>query len=118
MVSHGAGGNVSGAGKALAGHVRARDVPGANGRDSFFTSAFSNGRYRYDPGCMAARDARARQVKDYFISQLAVAATCEWTASGQVLVVDNRQALHTRASVAEGDMDQEREDVSSARMSG
>lgn len=78
-----------------------------NGRDSFFSPAFSDGRYRYDPGCMTACDARARQVEEYFMSQLAEAVTWEWTGSGQVLVVDNRRALHARAAVAEGDMDRE-----------
>ena len=78
-----------------------------NGRDSFFAPAFCDGRYRYDPGCMTACDARARQVEEYFMSQLAEAVSCEWTSSGQVLVVDNRQALHARAAVAEGDMDRE-----------
>lgn len=78
-----------------------------NGPDSFFAPAFSDGRYRFDPGCMTACDARARQVEEYFMSQLADAVTCEWTSGGQVLVMDNRQTLHARAAVTEGDMDRE-----------
>ena len=41
------------------------------------------------------------------MGQLAEAVTWEWTGAGQVLVVDNRRALHARAAVAEGDMDRE-----------
>lgn len=78
-----------------------------NGRDSFYAPARSGSRYRYDPGCMTACDARAREVRDYFTSQLAEAATYEWTASGQVLVIDNQQALHARSAVVEGDTDRE-----------
>jgi len=78
-----------------------------SGRDSFYVPVFSDGRYRYDPGCMSACDARARQVEEYLASQLADAVACEWTGHGQVLVVDNRRALHARAAVAEGDTDRE-----------
>jgi alpha-ketoglutarate-dependent taurine dioxygenase len=56
---------------------------------------------------MTACDARARQVKEYFTGQLAEVATFEWTSAGQILVVDNRRALHSRAAVADGDMDRE-----------
>jgi hypothetical protein len=59
------------------------------------------------PGCMTTCDARARQVEEYFTGQLAEVATFEWTTAGQVLVVDNRRALHSRAAVADGDMDRE-----------
>ncbi len=41
------------------------------------------------------------------MSQLADAATCEWTGTNQVLIVDNRRVLHARAAVAEGDTDRE-----------
>lgn len=78
-----------------------------NGPDSFYAPARSGARYRFDPGCMTACDARAREVEDYFTGQLAQAATYEWTASGQVLVIDNRQALHARSAVVEGDTDRE-----------
>jgi hypothetical protein len=78
-----------------------------NGHDSFFAPARFGARYRFDPGCMIACDARARKVEEYFTSQLAQATTYEWTASGQVLVIDNRQALHARSAVAEGDSGRE-----------
>ncbi len=78
-----------------------------NGRDSFYAPAVSGTRYRYDPGCMTACDARAREVEQYFTSQLAEAATYEWSGADQVLVVDNRHSLHARSAVAEGDLDRE-----------
>lgn len=78
-----------------------------NGRDSFYAPARVGRRYRFDPGCMIACDARAREVGEYFTSQLSQAATYEWTASGQVLVIDNQQALHARSAVVEGDTDRE-----------
>jgi len=76
-----------------------------NGRDSFYSPAFSGTRYRYDPGCMTACDARARAVAQYFEQQLIYTSVHEWMSAGQVLLVDNRRALHARSVVAEGDMD-------------
>jgi len=85
-----------------------------NGSDSFFAPAwvgtrdqYAPGWYRYDPGCMTACDARAREVEQYFTNQLADAATHEWSDADQVLVVDNRRTLHARSAVAKDDMDRE-----------
>lgn len=78
-----------------------------SGRDSFYAPILSGGHYRYDPGCMTACDARARQVDEYLASQLAEASACDWTSSGQILVIDNRRALHARAAVAEEDTGRE-----------
>jgi hypothetical protein len=78
-----------------------------SGRDSFYVPAYSAGRYRYDPGCMTACDARAREVEKYLAGQLAKATAIAWTDGGQVLVVDNRRVLHARAAMAEGDGDRE-----------
>jgi hypothetical protein len=78
-----------------------------NGRDSFYAPVLSGSSYRYDPGCMTPCDARAREVQDYFEQQSSRAAAHEWSAAGQVLVVDNRHALHARAAVAEDDLDRE-----------
>ena len=77
------------------------------GRDSFYAPVLSGAGYRYDPGCMTACDARAREVEEYLAGQLPAAMACEWTAGGQVLVVDNRHVLHARAAVAEGDAGRE-----------
>jgi hypothetical protein len=78
-----------------------------NGRDSFYAPALSGSYYRYDPGCMTPCDARAQEVQEYFDQQLSHASAHEWPAAGQVLVVDNRRALHARPAVAEGDLERE-----------
>ena len=78
-----------------------------NGRDSFYAPARSGSGFRYDPGCMTPCDARAREVKTYFEQESSRAFAHEWAAAGQVLVVDNRRALHARPAVADGDVDRE-----------
>ena len=78
-----------------------------NGRDSFYAPVLSGSGYRYDPGCMTPCDARARKVQEHFEQQLSRASAHEWSAAGQVLVVDNRRTLHARSAVAEGDLDRE-----------
>jgi alpha-ketoglutarate-dependent taurine dioxygenase len=75
----------------------------SNGPESFFAPALTGSRYRYDPGCMTACDARARQVAQFFNDQLEHAVVHEWISGEQLLVVDNRSALHARAAVAPGD---------------
>jgi len=78
-----------------------------NGHDSFYAPAVVGARYRYDPGCMTACDARARTIAQHFQNQLAKAITYEWARSGQVLVIENRRTLHARCAVAEDDLDRE-----------
>src|SRR5690348_3463257 len=77
-----------------------------NGRDSFYAPVLSGSGYRYEPGCMTPCDARAREVQEYFEQQLSRASAHVWSA-GQVLVVDNRRALHAQSAVAEGDLERE-----------
>jgi alpha-ketoglutarate-dependent taurine dioxygenase len=55
---------------------------------------------------MIACDARAREVENYFRAQTAQTAQ-EWTSFDQVLVVDNRRALHARSAVAQDDLARE-----------
>jgi hypothetical protein len=78
-----------------------------SGGDSFYAPVLEGGRYRYDPGCMTACDARAREVEEYLAAQTTEAEAFEWTDGGQVLVLDNRRVLHARAAVAEDDMGRE-----------
>lgn len=78
-----------------------------SGRDSFYASALGRGGYRYDPGCMTPCDARAREAAQYFAEQLDNATTHEWQEAGQVLVIDNRHALHARSAVADDDLGRE-----------
>jgi Taurine catabolism dioxygenase TauD, TfdA family len=75
-----------------------------NGHDSFYAPALSGRQYRFDPGCMTACDARAREVEQYFVDQIKNAATYEWQDAGQILVIDNYRTLHARSAVAEDDL--------------
>jgi alpha-ketoglutarate-dependent taurine dioxygenase len=82
----------------------------ANGKDSFFTTAFSANTYRYDPGCMTPCDARARSAMQYFNSALEGDQSSEytnpfefkWDVPNKILILDNKKMLHARAS-AEND---------------
>ena len=69
--------------------------------------ALSGGRYRFDPGCMTACDARSRQVEQYLTSRLDEAAEFEWSDACQVLVLDNHRTLHARGAVSDDDEDRE-----------
>ncbi|MFI8211889.1 TauD/TfdA family dioxygenase [Streptomyces werraensis] len=72
-----------------------------NGRDSFYSPAFIDGRYRYDPGCMVPCDARARKVVQFFKDAATAAVEHVWDAPGKLLVIDNRRTLHARASAVD-----------------
>lgn len=97
-------------------HVHSHDVPWhdlrggmflvGGGPSAFFAPALEGRRLRFDPGCMAACDARARAAT-LFLSDTTSATRFEWTAPGQVLVVDNGRTLHGRGQVDDGDLDRE-----------
>jgi hypothetical protein len=70
----------------------------SNGKDSFFSTAFSNSGFRYDPGCMIPCDARARETVRYFDNAIESSDEHSWDVPGKVLLIDNRRALHARAS--------------------
>ncbi len=70
-----------------------------NGKDSFFSTACSTSRIRFDLGCMAPCDARARETVRYFGSLNKSVREHLWDGSGNVLVIDNREVLHARPSV-------------------
>lgn len=72
-----------------------------NGKNSFFSPAVADARFRYDPGCMTPCDARARQAAEYFEQALELATEHQWDEPNSILVIDNRRALHARASAAE-----------------
>lgn len=74
-----------------------------SGGAAFLTTAWADGRFRFDPGCMEPADARARAVVEHFEEVRQRATRHEWTESGQVLVIDNTRSLHARAEVAPGD---------------
>jgi len=76
-----------------------------SGIDRFLASAHADGRYRYDPICMTPCDERAREVARYFREVQGKAHRYEWVKPGQVLLINNRNALHARAAVSESDVD-------------
>ncbi len=69
-----------------------------SGSDSFFAPAWDGAYFRYDPGCMEPCDARARQAALYFKDPAGLTTEHAWGEPGTILVIDNRQALHARAS--------------------
>jgi hypothetical protein len=79
-------------------HVRHGVFLVANGKDSFFSTAYSDVHFRYDPGCMVPCDARARETVRYFDAEIESALEHSWDEAGKFLVIDNRNVLHGRAS--------------------
>jgi alpha-ketoglutarate-dependent taurine dioxygenase len=69
-----------------------------NGTDSFFRTAASGLDLRYDPGCMAPCDERARRTARFFAAVTESAVEHHWDAPGKVLLIDNRRVLHARAA--------------------
>lgn len=77
------------------------------GATSFFASALAHGtRLRYDPVCMAPCDSRAVAAAAY-LSDRSDAIPYEWHEESQVLLIDNRRALHGRGALADDDWDRE-----------
>ena len=74
-----------------------------SGNDRFLASAHADGRFRYDPVCMTPCDERAREVARHFREAQADAHQHQWAEHGQVLLINNRRALHARGGVSEND---------------
>lgn len=72
------------------------------GTQPFLAKVATGDRIRYDPGCMTPCDQRARFAAQYF-GNLAEVHQHGWTDSNQILLIDNRQTLHARLQVSEGD---------------
>lgn len=89
-----------------------------SGERSFLTTAWADGRFRFDPGCMEPADARARMVVEHFERMRDRATKHQWTVPGQMLVIDNKQSLHARDAVAPGDEGRHVQRVALARMKG
>lgn len=68
------------------------------GRDSFYSTAYPDRRYRFDPGCMVPCDQRARQAVTYFSGLEAEAVEHHWSEPDLVLAIDNKRVLHARSS--------------------
>lgn len=74
------------------------------GRSTFLAPAVDRDGWRYDPVIMKPADGRARNIADFFNSESYLQAEeVPWDGENCVLVVANRQVLHGRAAVAEGD---------------
>jgi alpha-ketoglutarate-dependent taurine dioxygenase len=77
----------------------------SSGKERFLAAARDAEGWRYDPGCMSPCDQRAREAVGYFESVAASAYSHHWTEPDQVLVIDNRRALHARGVVSAADAD-------------
>ncbi|MFE2613673.1 TauD/TfdA family dioxygenase [Micromonospora chalcea] len=74
------------------------------GAETFLASAYSTlSGLRYDPGCMAPCDERARRAMQFFEDALTHAYRHEWSTASQLLIIDNRSTLHARAAVDASD---------------
>jgi hypothetical protein len=78
-----------------------------NGRDSFFAPVHEHRGYRFDPGCMTPCDVRAHNVVQYMAEAAERAVVHKWSEDNRILVIDNRQTVHARAALVEGDEDRE-----------
>lgn len=67
----------------------------------FLATAQYDGGLRYDPGCMTPGDQRARELASYIERQWQFSEQHHWTREHQVLLIDNRHALHARGAVAD-----------------
>jgi len=77
----------------------------STGQTRFFSVIFEAGRLRFDPGCMTPCDQRAREAVAFFDSAWAGAERHQWRTGTEVLVINNRRALHARESVGPLELD-------------
>lgn len=66
------------------------------GESPFLAPAMDGGRLRFDPGCMAPADARARRVVEFFAERRPSAFEHEWSTPHLALIIDNNRTLHAR----------------------
>ena len=78
-----------------------------SGRRSFYSTVLGRGGIRYDPGCMSACDQRAHELAEVFREEKHELDQVAWSQQNQVLLILNRQVLHGRAAVVDGDLDRE-----------
>lgn len=77
-----------------------------SGRETWLSPAHDVGGLRFDPGCMSPCDAFARETTRILESPPANEVhEIHWDAPGKVLVLANRQVLHGRAAVTDGDQE-------------
>lgn len=70
-----------------------------NGRRSFYSTVTSRLGVRFDPGCMAPCDERARVVEEWLRQAIDWSVPHEWRDDATLLLIDNRSTLHARAAI-------------------
>lgn len=76
----------------------------SGGDRPFLAVAYDGDRLRFDPGCMLPLDRRSRRVSEYFSNAVERASRHYWSGGGQVVVIDNRRALHARGDATGDEM--------------
>lgn len=71
------------------------------GKASFYTSAYTMRRLRYDAGCMKPCDQRSRSVSERVAQLESQAVQMNLTGKGSSLVIDNRLVLHGREDASD-----------------
>lgn len=77
----------------------------STGRENWFAPAIrAHSSLRYDPGCMEPADAAARELSTLFQNPPeSEVSEVSWDSPGKIAVINNRRALHGRASVEDDD---------------
>lgn len=72
-----------------------------NGSERFLASIKDVGRLRYDPTSMTPCDLRAVQAAAFFVTAEADVEEHPWIQENEILLIDNRKALHGRKRVTD-----------------
>ena len=72
-----------------------------NGSERFLASIKEGDRIRYDPTCMTPCDLRAVQAAAFFVTAEAEVEEHQWRRDNEILLIDNREALHGRKAVTD-----------------
>lgn len=72
------------------------------GSDAFLATAYSNGGWRFDRGCMRPADERRRRVDQLVLDFSKGAHPHDWSEPNQILVIDNSKTLHARSAMRPG----------------
>lgn len=72
-----------------------------NGSDRFLAAIGDDGRLRYDPTCMTPCDQRAAQAAAFFADAETDVQEHPWNRDNEILLINNRMALHGRKAVTD-----------------
>ena len=73
----------------------------SNGPDRFLTTSGESRGVRYDAACMAPCDQRAKRAANFFLEVEKDAEDHSWHLAGEILLINNRKALHGRRAVTD-----------------